>query len=325
MKMSTILAAAAIAAAAIVGLAGSASAQATRTWVSGVGDDVNPCSRTAPCKTFAGAISKTAAGGEINCMDNGAYGAVTITKSMTIACEGVEAGVLHSSTNGVVINAGLTDVVILRGLDIEGSPPVSPGLNGVRFLAGAALHIENCRIRDSNGATPNGNGVLFAPSSGSPELFISDSFITGHGTATTGAGVQIEPTGSANAKVAIENTALLNNSIGVRGVSNGTTGKIEISIADSVLGGSTLHGLVFDAASAGSIRGVVKGTRIVANANTGILATGANGIVRVGSSVISNNLVGVSSLSGGNIRSYGDNQLNGNGTDGAFTGTAALQ
>src|SRR2546422_2828997 len=69
-----------------------AQAQATRTWVSGVGDDVNPCSRTAPCKTFAGAISKTAAGGEIDCLDPGGFGAVTITKSLTIDCNGVTGG-----------------------------------------------------------------------------------------------------------------------------------------------------------------------------------------------------------------------------------------
>src|SRR5436309_12145423 len=78
-----------------------AHAQASRTWVSGVGDDANPCSRTAPCKTFAGAISKTAAGGEINCLDSGGFGAVTIIKSMTILCQGVVGGVLASSVNGI--------------------------------------------------------------------------------------------------------------------------------------------------------------------------------------------------------------------------------
>src|SRR5476649_2165804 len=82
-----------------------AQAQATRTWVSGVGDDVNPCSRTAPCKTFPGAISKTAAGGEINCLDPGGFGAVTITKSMSIICESGTAGVLVSGTNGIIVNA----------------------------------------------------------------------------------------------------------------------------------------------------------------------------------------------------------------------------
>src|ERR1700709_2551311 len=83
-----------------------ASAQATRTWVSGVGDDLNPCSRTAPCKTFAGAISKTAASGEINCIDSGGFGAVTITKAITISCEGVTAGILATlGTSGIIVNA----------------------------------------------------------------------------------------------------------------------------------------------------------------------------------------------------------------------------
>src|SRR3954466_4973295 len=79
-------------------------AQATRTWVSGVGDDANPCSRTAPCKTFAGAISKTAGGGTINCLDPGGFGGVTITKSMTIDCHYTEGGVLVSGTNAIVVN-----------------------------------------------------------------------------------------------------------------------------------------------------------------------------------------------------------------------------
>src|SRR5260221_4244760 len=87
-----------------------AQAQATRTWTSGVGDDANPCSRTAPCKTFAGAISKTAAGGEINVLDPGGFGAVTITKSITISSEGIEAGVLVAGTDGVVVQAGANDV-----------------------------------------------------------------------------------------------------------------------------------------------------------------------------------------------------------------------
>src|SRR5262245_43224726 len=95
-------------------------AQATRTWVSGVGDDVNPCSRTAPCKTFAGAISKTAAGGAINCLDPGGFGAVTITKAIEISCESGEAGVLVAGTNGIIVSAGVNDVIVLRGLDIQG-------------------------------------------------------------------------------------------------------------------------------------------------------------------------------------------------------------
>src|SRR5436190_23830046 len=110
--------------AAVVSL-GAGAAQATRTWVSGVGDDANPCSRTAPCKTFPGAISKTAAGGEINCLDPGGFGGVTITKSITISCEAGTAGDLASSTTGVIINDASsatpgTIFVFLKGLDIDG-------------------------------------------------------------------------------------------------------------------------------------------------------------------------------------------------------------
>src|SRR5215813_6487275 len=101
-----------------------AHAQASRTWVSGVGSDANPCSRTAPCQTFAGAISKTAVGGEINCLDPGGFGAVTITKSITISCEGVTAGVLVSGINAIIVSdPSGTAIVVLRGLDIEGLGP----------------------------------------------------------------------------------------------------------------------------------------------------------------------------------------------------------
>src|SRR3984893_5415575 len=97
-----------------------AHAQASRTWVSGVGDDANPCSRTAPCKTFAGAISKTAAGGEINCLDPGGFGAVTVTKSMTISCEMGTAGVLVNVGSGINFNGADSDILFLKGLDMEG-------------------------------------------------------------------------------------------------------------------------------------------------------------------------------------------------------------
>src|SRR5580765_1263898 len=107
-----------------------AQAQATRTWVSGVGDDANPCSRTAPCKTFAGAISKTANGGEISVLDPGGFGAVTITKSITINGEGTLAGVLNAQVNGIIINALTTDNVVLRDLKINGAQNPNNGATG---------------------------------------------------------------------------------------------------------------------------------------------------------------------------------------------------
>src|SRR3954449_6271620 len=126
-------------------LPAAASAQATRTWVSGVGDDANPCSRTAPCKTFAGAISKTANGGEINCLDPGGFGGVTIGKSLTIKCHYTEGGVLVAGTNAIVINATATDKVTLRGLDINGiGVGAFTSLSGVKILsAGSVSLVDN--------------------------------------------------------------------------------------------------------------------------------------------------------------------------------------
>ena len=96
-----------------------ANAQATRTWVSGVGDDANPCSRTAPCKTYAGAISKTAAGGEISTLDPGGFGALTITKAITVNGDGTLAGILNAGVSGIIVNAGVNDVVYIRNLSIN--------------------------------------------------------------------------------------------------------------------------------------------------------------------------------------------------------------
>src|SRR4029077_9550762 len=120
--------------------AGPAHAQATRTWISGVGDDVNPCSRTAPCKTFAGAISKTATNGEINCLDPGGFGAVTITKSITLDCHEIYASILASGTNAIVINIASGNpsdplqTVRIRNLNLNGSGlGTRSGLNGIRI------------------------------------------------------------------------------------------------------------------------------------------------------------------------------------------------
>src|SRR6186997_2361571 len=122
-------------------------AQATRTWVSGVGDDANPCSRTAPCKTYAGAISKTAKDGEISTLDPGGFGAVTITKSITINGGGAGQGygsILASLVNGIIINitdaADVRKTVRLDWLNINGA---STGLDAIRFIAGTALFVEN--------------------------------------------------------------------------------------------------------------------------------------------------------------------------------------
>src|SRR3569623_1628780 len=203
MKMGRMISGAAAAALACT-IATGASAQATRTWVSGVGDDVNPCSRTAPCKTFAGAISKTANGGEINCLDPGGFGAVTINKTLVIDCHYTEGGALAAG-NGSVINALATDVVVLRGLDVFG---VSPPSNGIRFIAGAALIIEDCVIRRFNAA--NSNGISFQPS-GASKLYVSNSLIADNGNGATGGGILVQPTGALGSARVIQKDVRIEN------------------------------------------------------------------------------------------------------------------
>jgi nitrous oxidase accessory protein NosD len=154
--------------------------------VSGVGDDANPCSRTAPCKTFAGAISKTAAGGQINCLDPGGFGSVTITKSISIQCDHTEGGLLVSMANGVVINAAANDTVLLSGLDIYGA---GNGTNGIRFVGGAKLVVRNSVIRMFKGAP--GAAISFVPT-GAAQLIILDSVI-----ADNERGVEVGGQGSA--------------------------------------------------------------------------------------------------------------------------------
>ena len=207
-------------------------AQATRTWVSGVGDDANPCSRTAPCKTFAGAISKTAAGGEINVLDPGGFGAVTITKSITISSEGFEAGVLVSGTNGIIINALATDNVVLRGLDFEG---LGTGLDGIKVLGAlGSLSVEKCTINGFRGT--NGSGIEIATTSGTTKVFIKDTNVRNSG-AGTGVGVLIKPTGSAVVKASLSNVRLENNNAGLQ-----VNGASTTQVNDSIASGNTNAG-----------------------------------------------------------------------------------
>jgi hypothetical protein len=196
-----------------------ANAQATRTWVSGVGDDVNPCSRTAPCKTFAGAISKTATGGEINVLDPGGFGAVTITKSIQILSQ-FEAGVLVSGTNGIIVNApAATDKILLEGLDIEG---LGTGLDGVKMIGTGKLFIRKCSIRNFTGNGVNVVGTANA------RVFVEESVINGNNI-----GVNLKGIGG------VANSAHLEHSV----VDNNTTAAVQVDGASTVvLSGSTLSG-----------------------------------------------------------------------------------
>jgi hypothetical protein len=216
-------------------------AQATRTWVSGVGDDANPCSRTAPCKTFAGAISKTATAGEINVLDPGGFGGVTITKSITISSEGFEAGVLVSGTNAIIINATTTSNVVLRGLDIEG---LGTGLVGIKVLGGlGSLHVEKCTINNFRGT--NGSGIEIATTTaGTTQVYIKDTIVRNNGQ-NTGGGIFINPGAGATVKASLDNVRMEHNIFGFK-----VQGSSVVTINNSVAAGNSAAGITNAAAPA---------------------------------------------------------------------------
>jgi hypothetical protein len=187
-----------------------ASAQATRTWVSGTGDDANPCSRTAPCKTFPGAFSRTATTGEINCIDSGGFGTITITKSVTIKCQGVLGGILASSVPGVTVNLPAGGKAVLDGLDIEGlnggGGTSTPGTIGVRMIGSGDLKIMNTVIRDFSG-----NGVDCVGTVGARCVIINSQIINNGGGGLNVAGAA----GAVNAGIAIGSVFDNNPSFGV--------------------------------------------------------------------------------------------------------------
>lgn len=275
-------------------------AQATRTWVSGVGDDVNPCSRTAPCKTFAGAISKTAAKGEINALDAGGFGAVTITKAITIDGGGSMSSILASGTNGIVVNAAASDVVHLRNIDLQGA---GTGLNGIRFLAGDSLIVENVRI---SGFTQK--GISFEPSGGS-RLFVSDSTIANNLGAAAG-GIQVQPGAAGSALVNLVKVVLTRNNDGLRVLDRGRA-----SILESTMSGNS-NGVVAQCATA--VCEINIQNSIISDNVNGVATSGAQATIRLSNTGIYSNTTGIS-ISGGAVRSFGTNQNAGNTTPGAPT------
>jgi hypothetical protein len=290
-----------------------AHAQATRTWVSGVGDDANPCSRTAPCKTYAGAISKTAAGGEISTLDPGGFGAVTITKSITISGVGTLAGVLAAGTNGVIVNAGVNDVIILRDLQINGA---GTGLNGIRFLAGGALHVENCSINGFKSASVgSGHGITFEPS-GNGQLFVKDTFVQNNGTGANGGGILIKPGAAGTAKASLDNVQLEKNIFGLKVQDRST-----VTITNSRVAGNAFAGITATSAGA-AISLFVEQTASVNNGSVGIQSSGSNTAVRISNVTVTGNDIGLQALSSGQILSFDNNNVAGNiTTQGAATGS----
>ena len=278
-----------------------ASAQATRTWVSGVGDDANPCSRTAPCKTFAGAISKTAAGGEISALDPGGFGAVTITKAITINGDGDLAGILVAGTNGITIAAGASDVVILRSLSIAG---VNSGLDGVRLNSAAQLVIENSTIY---GFTQNGVNVNLSQSG---NVVLNNVSITGN-TAATGLHVNGS---SGTVNVTVNKCSFTGLATGVDALYGST------DIQNSVISQNSSYGVLAEGGSVTLESNLLAGNGVAAQAQTG--AT-----VRLSNNDVFDNGTGFG-CGGGTLASAGNNKKGGNvggGTACAPNATVAVQ
>ncbi|MFY9610379.1 MAG: right-handed parallel beta-helix repeat-containing protein [Blastocatellia bacterium] len=277
-----------------------AQAQATRTWVSGVGDDANPCSRTAPCKTFAGAISKTAASGEISVLDPGGFGAVTITKSITINGDGTLAGILASLVNGIIINAGTNDKVIIRSISLNGA---GNGLDGIRFLAGKQLSVENVTIIGFTG-----QGIDASLPAAGGNLYVKDTNITRCAdgiTMTVGAGgflvanidnVRIEGMTSngivanAGAFANVRNSSIFNNPTNGLQAANGATVNVE--------------------------------NTYIAHNGTGVNSA-AGSAFRLSNTTIFNNATGINA--GGSVRGFFNNRVFGNGVEGAVNAQTVQQ
>jgi len=276
-----------------------AQAQATRTWVSGVGDDANPCSRTAPCKTFAGAISKTAAGGEISVLDPAGFGGVTITKAITIdgSSAGEQAGILASLVNGIVINAGVNDVVTLRSLSINGA---GNGLDGIRYLAGKQVNIENVRIQRFSG-----DGIEMSTGAGAGKLTVLNTVIS----ECAGLGIRMTSTTGAISAV-IDSSRFFNNGSGLDVLSIGIA-----TVNNSVFSYNTNFGVVAEGTATINLT-----DSTVSNNLTGVSASVAGTTVRITNNMILNNGNGI--VANGTVASGGNNKNAGNTTPGAPNGVA---
>ncbi|HSS21316.1 MAG TPA: right-handed parallel beta-helix repeat-containing protein [Pyrinomonadaceae bacterium] len=286
------------------GFASMAQAQATRTWVMGTGDDANPCTRTAPCKTFAGAIVKTAPQGEINAVDSGGFGTVTITKSITIDGGGTLAGIMAAGSTGVVINALSTDVVTLRNLVIDG---FNTGSRGVNLLSAKTLNVENCTIfRFIN------EGILVSETS-DLNLHVADTTIRdcagdGISASTTSASLRVRGT--------LDKVRLSGNGNGLHARSGSS-----FTARNSVFSNNTNNGIFCDALGVVFAGVSVWESQISGNGANGVRAGNTGNVggsgVQIAQNQIDNNVGnGVLVSTGGVVNTFTNNSILANGVNG---------
>jgi hypothetical protein len=307
----------------------SAGATLLHTWVSASGSDSATCDISAPCKDLLTAYQNTTAGGEITCLNSGDFAdsssQLVIEKSITIDCEGALGSATAvpggSSLQLILIETSPGAVVVLRGLDFDAAGEGSCGGAGgglIAFNGGGTLHVQKTKI---NHAGDGCNGIFFL-ASGTAELDVSDCDITDNGTSGTGGGIYIVPSSGMTATVSIDRSHINNNYFGIL-ASGKSGGIVKGTISDSVVSGNTEDGIA--ATSSGSnVWFLVDQTKVAGNAY-GVAAGGSGAEILVRNSSVFNNTTGLNTSNGGTIYSYGTNSVNGNATNGAFTGAIGLQ
>jgi hypothetical protein len=292
---------------ATVASSGASAGLANRTFVSGTGSDSNPCSLAAPCRSFAGALAQTAAGGEIAVLDTAGYGQVTIAKAISIVNEeGVEAGVTATSGDGITINAGPADVVNLRGLTLVGAG----GTQGIAFNSGGALNIQNCVIR---GFT-SGEGLHLVPTA-SADINISNTIVSGNNF-----GINLEPSGtSLTVTASFEQVqAIHNGNDGINVDGQGMTGgSLRAIAADSLASGNAASGFVGDSMAGKAATVFTLANSKATNNATGVTSLGSAAIFLNGSTISGNSVDGF--FAGGPINSYGNNAITDPSNSGSLT------
>ncbi|MFY9570421.1 MAG: right-handed parallel beta-helix repeat-containing protein [Blastocatellia bacterium] len=276
-----------------------AQAQACRTWVSALGNDADPCSRTAPCKTFSGAISKTAEGGEIDVLDPGGYGTLTIGKSLTVdgGTGSGWASVLASGANGFIVNVTTnptTAVVILRHISLNGTrngTVCADGLNGIRYLAGSKLIVDDCQIFGFSQKAIDVN-LLATGSLAVYNTYIEDCF---DGIVMTNNGGTMKGVVT-NSKITMTNNSALNLLSGSATISN------------SVVSNNASFGVISQGGAAINVTNTV-----LSHNGTALSTAAAASSLRISNNDILNNTTGLSNT--GTTTSTQNNRFFGNTAD----------
>jgi hypothetical protein len=290
-------------------LTGSMAFGAPRTWVSGssTASDSGTCPRTAPCATFAYALRQTNAGGEVDVLDSGDFGFVDIRKSVSIVADGVLGGILVPSCfptpcDAIFVSVGANDVVVLRGLTLNG---VGTGGRGINFSAGGVLHVENCTIS---------NFAIGIAAYDARQVFIKDTIVRNNGNV----GIQFAPF-SANTTASLDNVRAEDNSDD--GILVQTQTSVTVSMRNSVIAGNGT-GISDFASSTGHVINL-ESSIVSGNSSDGISSDGANSTINITNVTVVKNGTGLSETNGGHIVSFGNNKVTDNTTNGSPTKTIA--